>query len=503
MSGPAADGRTRAPVVARLGDADRALLSGAVDRARASGRARHVAWVVEDPLAGDGPTPIGEDGLVGERGRGFAESFSWEQVEAGERFCACGSLDEVEAEGPERFSLVRDWQRDLTARLEWLGRPRPATRPVSVGGFGFESQSCGDPDWKSFPAARFVLPELLIEDGPDGPRRVVFARIEPNATPASVGAELERRLASVGGPFAPKPVAALEDEPEYRVRADRSHARFRAQVGQALAELAAGRLEKLVLARSLVVAQDGEFDVTGFLARLRDLYPSCTLVAVRRGHDSFLAATPETLVRVKGDRVETAALAGSAPRGRTPEEDRALADALFASPKERAEHALVVRAIERVLAARCTSLVVPTQPGLRRLVGIQHLETRIEGRLQARRADSPSGDLLSLVEALHPTPAVAGEPAAEALRWLRAHEGLVRGWYAAPIGWLDGEGGGDFRVALRSALIRNGVGEAGAAHGSRARLFAGAGIVRGSLPEQELVETRIKLRALLAPLTEI
>ncbi|MBY0397092.1 MAG: chorismate-binding protein, partial [Thermoleophilia bacterium] len=112
-------------------------------------------------------------------------------------------------------------------------------------------------------------------------------------------------------------------------------------------------------------------------------------------------------------------------------------------------------------------------------------------------------DVLALVGALHPTPAVAGAPPAAAAEWLRRHEGLERGWYAAPIGWLDAEGGGAFCVALRSALIRNGVGAAGRSGGSRARLFAGAGLVAGSDPEQELVETRIKLRALLAPLTEI
>lgn len=503
MSAPGASGWAAAEASVRLGEGDRALLARAVDRARASGRGRYVAWVVEGRSARAVRTSGPADGAVSVEARGSSETFSWERVDAGERFCGCGSLDEIEAQGPERFALVRDWHRDLTARLDWLGRPRPATRPIATGGFGFEAKTCSDPDWKSFPAARFVLPELLVEHGETGPRRVVFARVEPTATPASVAAELERRLARCADPVPATPVANGEDEPEYRVRPDRSHARFRAQVEQALAAIAAGPLEKLVLARSLLVAQNGVFDVPGFLARLRDLYPSCTVVAVRRGGDSFLAATPETLVRVAGDRVETAALAGSAPRGRTPEEDRALGEALFASPKERAEHAHVVRAIERVLAARCASLVVPAEPGLRRIFGIQHLETRIEARLPAPRAGLAAAGVLGLVEALHPTAAVAGEPRGEALRWLRQHEGLVRGWYAAPIGWLDGEGGGDFRVALRSALIRNGTGEAGGANASRARLFAGVGIVAGSLPEQELVETRIKLRALLAPLTEI
>lgn len=127
----------------------------------------------------------------------------------------------------------------------------------------------------------------------------------------------------------------------------------------------------------------------------------------------------------------------------------------------------------------------------------------MRGRLRQTDEAENSVDVLTLVEALHPTPAVGGVPAEAARRWLRRFEGLERGWYAAPVGWLDVDGGGDFRVALRSALIRNGLGPRGESGASRALLFAGAGVVRQSEPESELVETRIKLRALLAPLTEI
>jgi salicylate biosynthesis isochorismate synthase/menaquinone-specific isochorismate synthase len=199
--------------------------------------------------------------------------------------------------------------------------------------------------------------------------------------------------------------------------------------------------------------------------------------------------------------VATAALAGSAPRGRHPDEDRALGEALLASAKERSEHAYVVDALRGALADRCTSIDVPQAPRLRALFGIQHLETPIRGELLSDGGHET--DILGLVEALHPTPAVGGVPRPAAECWLRENEGLDRGWYAAPIGWLDLAGGGDFRVALRSGLIRNGLAAKGESGASRARLFAGAGLVEGSDPEAELVETRIKLRALLAPLTEI
>jgi isochorismate synthase len=343
-----------------------------------------------------------------------------------------------------------------------------------------------------------------------------LARVEPGADAESVEAELVGRLAQARAcsatqseaqrdcdrlAFDALEVADYPAGPEYRVRSDRAHAVFLAQVDRALEDIAAGGLEKVVLARSLQVDHDGEVDIPGVLGRLRELYPSCTLIAMRRGEDTFLAATPETLVRVAGDRVETAALAGSAPRGRTPEEDAALASSLQSSAKEQAEHAHVVDALSRVLAPRCAELEIDDTPGLRQLFGIQHLETSVSGRLLESEAGQDV--VLGLVAALHPTPAVGGVPPARASDWLRRFEGLDRGWYASPIGWLDAAGGGDFCVALRSALIRSGSSESGREATSRAWLFAGAGIVAGSVPAQELAETRIKLRALLAPLTEI
>jgi isochorismate synthase len=295
--------------------------------------------------------------------------------------------------------------------------------------------------------------------------------------------------------------------PEYRVRSDRAHSVFADQIDLALEAIDAGRLDKAVLARSLRVDHDGRLDIPGFLDRLSTLYPSCTLLAMGRGNDTFLAATPETLIRVQHDRIETAALAGSAPRGRTPEEDADLARSLETSAKERAEHAHVVDALRDVLGPLCFELEVSEQPRLRQLFGIQHLETPISGRLRSMKGEGQGhvarNPLLRLVAALHPTPAVGGVPRDLARDWLRRYEGLDRGWYASPVGWLDASGGGDFCVALRSALIRDGEVNSTNDSGSRAWLFAGAGIVAGSRPEQEIAETRVKLRALLAPLTEI
>jgi len=511
----------------------RADVERTAERVRETGRTRWLAHVIEAPV----DDPIGCYAHAGLRDR-----FLWQRVEADQFFCAWGSVDETESAGPTRFDDVRGWWNQLRGRLDWTGAARPSRAPCFMGGFGFEEEPNASADWKAFPAARFVLPEVIIERWQGVERWVLFQRVEKGATSDGILRKLTERLedaAAANTPpcssdvavdqtgivdVMPSEPADWSAGPEYVVRADRSHATFRAQIRAALAGIEQGRLDKVVLARSLSVDHDGDFGEVAFFDRLRSLYPSCTLIAVGRARDTFVAATPERLVHMEGRRVETAALAGSAPRGRQPEEDRALGDGLLHGEKERAEHAHVVTAIRDVLDPLCSTLEISAAPRLRRLFGIQHLETPIRGELRGgdgevigdRAVDAAEGSrresdatahagphLLELARALHPTPAVGGLPVEAAKSWLRHRERLERGWYAAPVGWLDLDGGGDLRVALRSALIRNGLGTIGQSGASRALLFGGAGIVAGSDPESELVETRIKLRALLAPLTEI
>jgi isochorismate synthase len=206
-----------------------------------------------------------------------------------------------------------------------------------------------------------------------------------------------------------------------------------------------------------------------------------------------VAASPERLVALSDGVVRNGALAGTAPRGRSPEEDERLGRELRESKKEQAEHAAVAVAVRAALEDVCTPLSGPEAPRLMRIDGLQHLETPFTAHLRPEHAEL---SVLDLVARLHPTPAVAGLPREAALAWIAAREGLERGWYAGPVGYVDAEGGGEFRVALRSGFVRNRA-------PARAWLYAGAGIVPGSEPESELRETRLKLRALLAPLTEI
>jgi isochorismate synthase len=246
------------------------------------------------------------------------------------------------------------------------------------------------------------------------------------------------------------------------------------------ARIAAGRVDKVVLARRVRLEADSPFSVAAALQNLRDRYRDCTIFAVRRGSDCFLGATPELLVRQEGRRIHADCLAGSAARGANETEDAALGAALLADDKERREHALVTRGMLESLEGLCDRIEAPPAPSLRRMANVQHLHTPIDAEA------GEASHVLDFVDRLHPTPATAGLPRARSLCLIRESEAFSRGWYAGPIGWLDAGGDGEFAVALRSALVR----------GKEALLYAGCGIVEGSDPDREYEESRMKLRAM-------
>jgi isochorismate synthase len=258
-----------------------------------------------------------------------------------------------------------------------------------------------------------------------------------------------------------------------------SRASFIERVRAAKETIARGDLEKVVLARAVRLAGRPRAPVP-LVAALRELEPGCLAFAiVAPDGKAFVGATPERLVRRRGERALTGALAGSAPRGSSAEADEARAAALLASKKDRSEHALVVEAVRTALAP-AGRISRPRGPRVLRLAQVQHLFTPMSVAL------SRPASVLELGARLHPTPAVAGTPRAAALAHLRETEPLDRGWYAGAVGWMDATGDGELAVSIRSALL----------DGRDAWLFAGAGIVAGSDPASEWDETEVKLRAM-------
>jgi menaquinone-specific isochorismate synthase len=259
-----------------------------------------------------------------------------------------------------------------------------------------------------------------------------------------------------------------------------SELRWMEAVDATLRAISAGELDKAVLARDVLVWAEQPLDPRALVHRLTERFPDCFAFACR----GLVGATPELLIRRTGTVVESVPLAGSTRRGRDRNEDGRLGEALLASAKDRAEHQLAADSVRAALAPLCARLEADAGPWLLRLDNVQHLATRFRGVL-ARPLPS-----LDLAGSLHPTAAVCGTPTAAALDRIRALELMDRGRYAGPVGWTDARGDGEWGIALRCAEV----------DGPRARLFAGAGIVAGSLPEGELEETRLKLRAMQSAL---
>ena len=437
-----------------------------------------------------------------ERQREQGEAIvAWSDPEEGLEWVASGTLVAAEV------SCLKELERVRSAWIELEPEPR---LPLAWVGAAFDPGRCDGP-WEGWPAALAVVPRRLVwlrrpasgppqppvgqpegdasalasewppePEEPPGPAGGVLIRAED---PARAEAELLATLSALEGAApAPggSPAAGLARHAPERPDS------WAARVREALEAAGRGELDKVVLARAVAhslppgAACAGRgWDVAGTLERLRAEDPAAILYAFSPGPERgcFLGATPELLVRVRGRRVEAVALAGTARRGRDEADDQARGAALLASDKDQREHALVSQAIRAVLRPACRLLHQPRRPGLRVLPRLLHLETRFLGLLAAR------GRALSLAAALHPTPAVAGAPREPALEWLRQREPLGRGWFAGPVGWIDARGGGTLAVALRCALLR----------GPRAWSFAGAGIVPGSDPAAEWLETEGKL----------
>ena len=252
-------------------------------------------------------------------------------------------------------------------------------------------------------------------------------------------------------------------------------------VERAVERIRAGELQKVVLAREVRAHAPADHDPAPVLGALRELFPACYCWCVGTPEAAFVGASPELLVRRDGQRAQTVALAGTTRRSADPAVDDHLGEQLLRSAKDREEQAIVARRIERTLEPVSVWVAVADQPVLAKVQNVQHLATPIRAQL----ADPvPTVELAGL---LMPTPAVGGEPRAAAMPLIPALEGLDRGWYAGAVGWTDLAEDGEFCVALRCALLR----------GPLAHLYSGCGIVRDSVPAEELAESEVKLQALL------
>lgn len=375
--------------------------------------------------------------------------------------------DLFDALGPDGFAWSDDDLGFATSGVAARVAPRAATealagitlddaipafaRPRAVGALPFVA----DPD------ATLTIPEHMLTRGPDG--TCWHTAIHP------AGSE----------PTWDSPRDLVVEPSRYTIERDTDPAHWAATIDAALTAIDDDTLTKVVLARDITVRADVPFDGSSILRRLALYHGSYFLYADATGPGVFLGASPELLVARRGTTVTARPMAGTAPVTDDAEHDLAALSTL----KHEHEHAVVVDAVVETLQ-ECGVAAAAGTPEIVRLATVAHLATTVSGAIT-----TPT-NALDLAVALHPTPAVGGTPRAAALAFLAEHEALDRGRYAGPVGWVNADGDGTFAVALRCAQI----------DGPIARLFAGAGIVAGSDPHSEWLETQAKLEPMLRAL---
>jgi isochorismate synthase len=449
-------------------------LGEAIRRARRSGGTVMAAlgWSVAPEVD---PTAV----IVASR-RAGEPWFCLEQPDRGRAArAALGRLVELDATGPERFRTVAGRWRALAAGAVC----EPDDGLAALGGFAFAPDGGQSPHWAGFAPASLHVPEVLLVRRGGEVRLTVAALAAPDDTTDDLLARVQRRL----GELRQAPLPLLDPAPAGRVQVGSAMPpeHYESAVARGVERIRAGALDKIVLAREVLVHAAADHDPGAVLGVLRDAFPSCFVFCAGRGDSAFLAASPELLVRRDGLRAGTLALAGSTRRSADPSVDDHLGEQLLRSAKDREEQAIVARRIERTLRPHSVWVTAAPEPVLVQVANIQHLATPIRAQLAA-----PIG-AVELAGMLHPTPAVGGEPLEVAAPLIPALEGLDRGWYAGPVGWTDTSEDGEFCVALRCALLT----------GPVARCYAGVGVVRDSDPAAELAETEIKLQALLPVLS--
>ncbi len=364
----------------------------------------------------------------------------------GEGVVGWGVAARVELTSPDRFAQAQRWWDGVVAAAEVDDEVGlPGSGLVAFGSFSFDERG----------SSVLVVPEVVV-----GHREGVWWVTTVDGAPAG--------LAVRGRPRRPASVRFSDGA--------RSAAQWQQVVADAVERIGRGQLDKVVLARDVVATADGPVDVRWPLQRLARDYPGCWTFCV----DGLLGATPEMLVRLRDGVATSRVLAGTLRRSGDANRDLRMSEALERSIKDVEEHGYGVRSVADALALHCRDVEVPGAPFVLDLPNVMHLATDVRGVV----ADGATS--LGLVASLHPSAAVCGTPTRTAMELIREVEGLDRGRYAGPVGWLDASGDGEWGIALRCA-------EVDPHDPARLRLFAGCGIVAGSKPQDELAESNAKL----------
>ena len=403
----------------------------------------------------------------------------------GEReYAGIGSVATFKLSGADALRDATERAVGVLDRCDILPAMTEAVSPRFFAGFSFDPSAGKDTVWFGYDDAILILPQILYIR--DRVQSRAFCTVE--VCPQSDTDELIAALDIMRGVLAHRsPSAVSAPLPAIVTSGEGSdQAGWTGAVETALQQMKQQQLEKVVLSRRISLTATTSIPAWSVMHRLRNAAAGCFHFCFCMSADrSFVGASPERLFRITDRELETESMAGTTNRGRNAADDRVLAEALLASAKDRLEHFYVLEDSLRCLGELCTTMNADTTPRVVGLSTLQHLVTSVRGRLK------DGVNVGEVLERLHPTPAVGGSPRRAALATIRDLEPHPRGWYCGPVGWIERDRA-EFTVAIRSAMLS----------GADACVFAGAGIVPGSIPEQEWQETENKAMAFVKAVWE-
>jgi menaquinone-specific isochorismate synthase len=380
------------------------------------------------------------------------EQFSW--VRGSEGLVGWGEYASIRVSGKNRFEEVRTWWHKHLETFSIADSVHGSgTGPVLFTSFSFDRNE----------GSFAFIPKVVV--GKKGDKSwITWIGVEPQPT------------------LAEAPLALTSQEFLWSA-GTLSEAEWKKRVGKAIEKIESGSVEKVVLARDLIATANTDIDARPILRSLAENYPATWVFSVA----GLIGATPELLLRLSRGMVTSRVLAGTIPKTGDDSKDLALAGSLARSSKDLEEHEFAVRSVADALEPFCSSTNVPDAPFVLHLANVMHLATDVTGALIESKKDI---DVFSLLKSLHPSAAVCGTPRNNAFDVIEEIEGMNRGRYAGPVGWVDASGDGELGIALRSGQIDS----------NQIRIFAGCGIVSGSNPDVEVAESLAKFAAMQSAL---
>lgn len=393
-------------------------------------------------------------------------------------FGSCIEVNESDKSLPEIEAKIRHIMENACIHNPFKSN---GTGIVALGGKTFDNKLRHQTLWAHFPHQSLRIPKWLVTKDKD----TYFCTVNTYVTSQSQVNELLSNLQTEGNELLSTDLS-FGKIPSVQKKTEIQPDQWKKTVKHAIKDIKLGRAQKIVLARELNVQLSSEANITSMLEKFKQTQKNSYIFAIEYNGDCFIGATPERLVRMDGEKILSTCLAGTIRRGTSRKEDDELKQELLNDTKNREEHDLVVQMIRQALETYCYDIHMPATPVVYPLKHLQHLYTPVSAMLKK------GYHITDLVESLHPTPALGGVPREESLTFIRKNEQLERGWYGAPLGWLDSNQNGEFAVSIRSGLAQD----------DHVSLFAGCGIVEESDPEEEYEETKIKFSPMLSVLEE-